>query len=137
MWIRWSAHANACMPIEDVAAVLEISTSADVAGFVAYVPRRGARPAAGRPGRLAVGELGRVLRSLPDGRKVRILRKLGYQPTPIAGILGLPVADVKRFLRRLEPVRKAELARPRERSEERRLRATRPLPPRVRNGDGY
>ena len=57
------------------------------------------------------------------GRRIRRLVSLGYSAEWIAATLALKPRAVADFLRRLEPVRKAELARPREPSEERRLRA--------------
>ncbi len=56
-------------------------------------------------------------------RYVRTLARLGYDGDRIATLLVIDRHAVSDFLLRLEPVRKAELARPRERSEQERLRA--------------
>jgi hypothetical protein len=57
------------------------------------------------------------------GTRVRRLASLGYAAEWIAETLVLKPSTVNDFLSRLEPVRKAELARPRDRAEEGRLRA--------------
>jgi hypothetical protein len=58
------------------------------------------------------------------GRRIRRLAALEYTAHWIAATLALKPDVVADFLRRLEPVRKTELARPRERSEEERMRAS-------------
>jgi transposase len=59
----------------------------------------------------------------PTGTRVRTLACLGYNVDRIAELLNFSPHAVADFLRRLEPVRKTELVRPRERADEKRLRA--------------
>ena len=133
-WIRW-LHDECLLPLEHVADVLELDL-AIVADLIAWhgkgrrprrptgPPRKGER--ADRRGLPILGQ---------SGTKIKRLRALGYQPTPIAGMLGLAVDDVKDFIRRLEPIRRGRLSRPRSRVEQLAIRPTLPPAPPLRRMD--
>jgi DNA-binding CsgD family transcriptional regulator len=53
--------------------------------------------------------------------KIRRLAALDYPPARIAAILGVDIAEVRSFLARTEPVRRAHLVRPRMKSEHARM----------------
>ena len=132
VWIRW-LHGECLLPLEHVADVLGLDLAA-VAVYVAWKPRNGGngRRPQGPPrykrsvrGRRGIAILGQT------GSKIRRLCVLGYQPTVISLALAIGVDDVRDFVRRLEPIRRARLSRPRGRTEQIQIRTPPPrfVPP--------
>jgi hypothetical protein len=124
VWIRW-LHDECMLPLEHVADVLELDPS-DIAAFLAHVPRRGhVTPHVwrkGPPRRAGFARRPGLQIRGQSSRKIRRLRALNYQPFQIAAFLGIHVDDVREFIRRITPIRKTALNRPRERSVQLRLR---------------
>jgi len=69
----------------------------------------------------------------PTANKIQRLRELKYSAGKIAHILALDLVDVEDLVRRLKPIRRAALARPREHAQQAALRTRRrrrrPRPP--------
>jgi hypothetical protein len=131
LWVRW-LHQGCLMPLEHVADVLELDP-AEIAAYLAHKPRNGHRPPqpAGPPRKAGFANRPGLAIRGGSGRKIRRLRDLGYQGFQIALFLGIHVDDVREFIRRITPIRKAALNRPRERSVQLGLRPTLPrfVPP--------
>lgn len=124
-WVRWLRSCS--LPDADIAVVMSYNPAA-VAAY-AGVPRK---PLAGPPRTTA----GRALLA-ETGTRVRRLKALRYGPRRIAEILGLNEGDVRDFLERLQPLRRARLVRPRthreaEAARQARLRAAVALKERLR-----
>jgi len=106
-WMRW---LSACgLPPAHVAVLIGL-TEDEVAG---YAPRRCTRPPTGPPKKSGVGH---AIHG-PNATKIRQLREMGYPPARIGKILEVPIADVRSFLARLEPVRRAALVKPRSKAD--------------------
>ena len=86
---------------------------------------------AGRTGRHAYTAASGAGSPVKSGRKVRRLLALGYQPFQVALFLSFHGDDVRDFVRRLTPIRRSVLKRPRERSQQLAIRPTLPrfIPP--------
>jgi len=118
-WVDW-LFRGCGMPIAHIAIVLDL----DPRAIDAWIRRpykwgrRRAVPAGPR-------RRGRAVILGPTAGKVARLRELKYSAAKIARLLCLDLADVKEFIARIKPIRRAALARPRERAQQAALRPCR------------
>jgi hypothetical protein len=146
-WVRWLALGCA-LPLEHVAAVLEVDLAAAAAALVHREGGRGGHWVV--PTAPPIRSSAHRLRQIhgPLATKIIRLQGLSYPPATIATILDLRRSTVLEFLRRCKPIRRAALVRPRSRPEQKRIRPPRsrpwpsPAPPEIpanelwRHGDG-
>jgi hypothetical protein len=122
VWIRWLA-LRCALPLEHVATVLAL----DLAAVDACINRTTCSgPVPGIPTRPPTRTDDRRRLTGQSTTKVRRLTELAYPPSVIARILDVPPRAVEDFLRRLVPIRRAALSRPRSRAEQKRIGPPRP-----------
>jgi hypothetical protein len=128
-WIHWLRVCS--LPLPHIAELLAIDLGA-LDAWANRATRKGRRP------RVPTGPPRRSSKPAAirgqNGRHVRVLQSLGYAAPTIARVLDVALPAVEDFLIRITPIRRAALVRPRDHTEQARIRPPRrrpdPPPPR-------